>query len=110
MQSTENSFSAIAARKEGKAAENAPKNIKTGKTGINKSFGASAIYEKHKIENRRSKKLILSTASVVTVIFSIITAFVFSDEPIAVFGMNIYIMTMTVAAGRWAKELSYPYI
>lgn len=110
LQSTENSFSAIAARKEGKAAENAPKNIKTGKTGINKSFGASAIYEKHKIENRRSKKLILSAASVVTVIFSIITAFVFSDEPIAVFGMNIYIMTMTVAAGRWAKELSYPYI
>ena len=92
LQSTENSFSAIAARKEGKAAENAPKNIKTGKTGINKSFGASAIYEKHKIENRRSKKLILSTASVVTVIFSIITAFVFSDEPIAVFGMNIYII------------------
>ena len=110
LQSTESSFSAIAARKEGKAAETAPKNIKTGKTGINKSTGAAVIYEKHKIENRRSKKLILSMTSLITVIFSIITCFVFSDEPIGVFGINIYIMTMSVATGRWAKELSYPYI
>ncbi len=110
LQSTENSFSAIAARKEGKAAETAPKNIKTGKTGITKGTGAAAIYEKHKIENRRSKKLLLPAASLVTVAFSVVTAFVFRDEPIAVFGMNIYIMTMTVATGRWAKELSYPYI
>lgn len=110
LQSTETSFSAIAARKEGKAAENTPKNIKTGKTGINKGTGASAIYEKHKIENRRSKKLLLSAASLVTVIFSIVTCFIFRDEPIGVFGMNVYIMTMSVATGRWAKELSYPYI
>lgn len=110
LQSTESSFSAIAARKEGKAAENTPRNIKTGKTGINRGVGASVIYEKHKIENRRSRKFILSTASLVTVAFSVVTCFVFSDEPIAVFAMNIYIMTMTVATGRWAKELSYPYI
>ncbi len=110
LQSTENAFSAISARKEGKAAETAPKNVKTGKTGISKGFGASAIYYKHKIENRRSKKLILSTVSLVMVITNIVMAFVFSDEPVAVFALSIYMMTMSVAAGRWAKELSYPYI
>jgi hypothetical protein len=36
--------------------------------------------------------------------------FAFSDEPIAVFALNVYMMTMSVATGRWAKELNYPYI
>ena len=110
LQSTENSFSAIAARKEGKAAESAPRNVKTGKTGLSKGRGASAIYEKHKIENRRSKKLLLSNTSLVMVAINIVMAFVFSDEPVAVFAMSVYMMTMSVATGRWAKELSYPYI
>lgn len=110
LQSTENSFSAIAARKEGKASESAPKKVKTGKTGLNKGSGASAIYHKHKIENRRSKKLLLSNVSLVMVAVNIVMAFVFSDEPVAVFALSIYMMTMSVATGRWAKELSYPYI
>ena len=110
LKSTENSFSAISARKEGKASESAPKNIKTGKTGLTKGTGASVIYEKHKIENRRSKKLIISYASLVMVLFNLVFCFLFHDEPIAVFAVSIYLMIMTVASGRWAKELSYPYI
>ena len=110
LKSTEVSFSAIAARKEGKASENAPKNIKTGKIGLTKGKGASAIAYKHKIENRRSRTFILSTASLVVVAFTIVTAFVFRSQPIAVFGMSIYMMTMTIVTGRWAKELGYPYI
>lgn len=110
LKSTEVSFSAISARKEGKAAENAPKNIKTGKIGLTKGKGASAIAEKHKIENRRSRHFILSTVSLVMVAFTLITALIFRDEPIAVFGLSVYMMIMSIASGRWAKELSYPYI
>ena len=110
LKSTENSFSAIAARKEGKASESTPKNIKTGKTGLTKGQGASAIYHKHKIENRRSKKLLLSNTSLVAIAFSVVFCFVFSDEPLAVFALNVYLMTITVVTGRWAKELSLPYI
>lgn len=110
LKSTEVSFSAIAARKEGKASENAPKNIKTGKIGFTKGMGASAIAEKHKIENRRSRNFILSTFSLVMVAFTVVSAFVFRDEPVAVFAMSIYMMTMSIVTGRWAKELSYPYI
>ena len=110
LKSTENSFSAIAARKEGKASENAPRNVKTGRIGINKGVGASVIAEKHKIENRRSRKLILSTVSLVQVVITTVTCFIFSDEPVAVFGLSVYMMTMSIASGRWAKELSYPYI
>ena len=110
LKSTENSFSAISARKEGKAAENAPKNIKTGKIGLTKGSGVAAIYEKHKIENRRSKKFILSNTSLVAIVFNLVFCFVCRDEPIAVFAVSLYLMTMTVITGRWAKELSYPYI
>ena len=110
LKSTEVSFSAIAARKEGKASETAPKNIKTGKIGLNKGKGASAIAEKHKIENRRSRTFILSTTSLVVVAFTVASAFVFRSQPIAIFAMSIYMMTMTIVTGRWAKELAYPYI
>lgn len=110
LKSTENSFSAISAKKEGKASENAPRNVKTGRIGINKGIGASVIAEKHKIENRRSKTFILSTMSIVLVVASVVTCFLFRDDPIAVLGLNIYMMTMSIASGRWAKELSYPYI
>ena len=110
LKSTENAFSAIVARKEGKASENAPRNVKTGKTGINKGFGASVVWEKHKIENRRSRTFILSSMSLVLVAVSVVSCFLFSDEPVAVFGLSVYMMTMSIASGRWAKELAYPYI
>lgn len=110
LKSTENAFSAIAARKEGKAAENAPRNVKTGKTGITKGMGASVIAQKHKIENRRSRNFILSNMSLILVAVSVVTCFLFKDEPVAVFAMSVYMMTMSVASGRWAKELAYPYI
>lgn len=110
LKSTEVSFSAIADRREGKASENAPRNIKTGKIGLSKGKGASAIAEKHKIENRRSRNLILSTVSLVMVAFTLVSALIFRDEPIAVFGLSVYMMVMSITSGRWAKELSYPYI
>ena len=110
LKSTEVSFSAISARKEGKASENAPKNIKTGKIGLTKGKGASAIAEKHKLENRRSRRFILSNVSLVMVAFTLVTALIFRDEPIAVFGLSVYMLIMGIASGRWAKELSYPYI
>jgi hypothetical protein len=42
--------------------------------------------------------------------FTFVSALLFRDEPIAVFAISIYMMTMSIVSGRWAKELSYPYI
>ncbi len=110
LQSAEVSYSAIQARKEGKALENAPRNVKTGKIGIEKGFGAAVITQKHKIENRRSKIFLLSTMSLVMIGFSIFGCFLFRDLPIGIFVLNVYMLTMGIAAGRWGKELAYPYI
>ncbi len=110
LQSTEVSYSAIQARKEGKVAETAPRNVKTGKIGINKGFGASVIAQKHKIENRRSKVFLLSTMSLVMIAMSLVGSFIFGDMPIGIFVLNVYMLTMGVVSGRWGKELAYPYI
>lgn len=108
LKATEVSFSAITARKDGKAAETAPRNVKVGKTGFSKGWGASAIAEKHKIENRRSKVLILDMLSLIFALVTIGFAFVVKDT-LYVFMMNVYFSIFTVGAGRWAKELLLPY-
>ncbi len=110
LKATQVSHSAITARKEGKAAENAPRNVKAGKTGINKGFGASVIAYKHKKENKRSNPFLLSPVSFVMAGFSLIYCLMFSGENIALFVINVYTMSMTVCIGRWAKEFTYPYI
>ncbi len=110
LQATELNHSAITARKEGKAAENTPRSIKTGKTGLGKGFGASAVTYKHKKENKRSNPLLLSPVSLVMAAFSAIFCLMFSGENIALFVINVYTMSMTVCIGRWAKEFTYPYI
>ena len=108
LKATEVSFSAITASKEGKAAETAPRNVKIGKIGFSKGFGASALAEKHKIENRRSKVLILNLLNLIFAAATIGFAFIVKDE-LSAFIMNVYFSIFTVGSGRWAKELLFPY-
>ena len=109
LKATEVSFSAITARKEGKAAETAPRNVKVGKTGFSRGEGASAIAEKHKLENRRSKVLILDAVNLVFAVVTIGLAFIIKDS-LNAFMMNVYFSIFTVGTGRWAKELLLPYV
>ena len=46
LQSTETSFNAQVAAREGRVSENAPKNISLGRTGLGGGWGASAFYYK----------------------------------------------------------------
>lgn len=110
LKATEVSFSAITARKEGKAVETAPRNVKTGKTGFTKGFGASAISQKHKTENRRSKVFLISNTGLVMIGFSLVYSLILPYEIIPLFALNVYTMAMGVCTGRWAKEFTYPYI
>lgn len=110
LKATQISHSAITARKEGKAAENAPRNVKIGKAGITKGYGASVITYKHRKENKRSNPMLLSPVSFLMAGFSFVYCLMFSEENIALFVINVYTMSMTVCIGRWAKEFTYPYI
>lgn len=110
LKSAEISFSSITSRKEGKAQENAPMNVKVGKTGIGKGFGANVIAYKHKIENRRSKVLFLNMTSYVFIGLSTVYCFVLKDFPVGIFALNVYMMTISVGMSRFSKEFSFPYI
>lgn len=109
LKSAEVSFTAITSRKEGKAQEAAPRNVKVGKTGLNKGFGASVLYEKHKIENRRSRTLLVSGTSLVFIVLTAVYCYVM-PEPVGIFALNVYMLTIGVGTGRWAKELLLPYV
>ncbi len=109
LKSAEVSFSAITARKEGKAQEMAPRNVKVGKTGFKGGFGASALSFKHKIENRRSSTFLLKGTSIMFIVLSAVYSFIFKD-PIMIFALNAYMLTIGVGTGRWAKELNLPYV
>ncbi len=111
LQATEVSFSAITSRKEGRIGEAAPQNIKLGKTGINKGFGASTIYYKQRLESRRARTLFLDMPSLLFIAMVIVFSFIMKNIGIAaVFAFSTYMQIFTIALGRWVKELIYPYI
>ena len=109
LKAAEVSFSAITARKEGKAQELAPRNVKVGKTGITHGEGAAVIGVKHSIENRRSRFLLFDLMSLIFAAATIIFALIIKDA-VGAFAFSVYMMVMSVGSGRWAKELTLPYV
>ncbi len=109
LKATEVSFSAITASKEGKAAENAPRNVRVGKIGLASGEGEAAIAAKHKTENRRARVFVLDMMSLVFAVITIGLGF-FTKDLMLAFVMNIYFSVFTVGTGRWAKELLLPYV
>ncbi len=109
LKAAEISFSAITARKEGKAQELAPRNVKVGKTGITHGEGAAVIGVKHSIENRRSRFLLFDLMSLIFAAATIIFALIIKDA-VGAFAFSVYMMVMSVGSGRWAKELTLPYV
>ena len=109
LQASEVSFSAITARKEGKVGEMSPKNVKVGKTGIDKGFGANAFYFKHILENRRSKIFLLDTVSLIYIGINIAFA-IFTKEIIPFFCMSTYLQMISTSMSRINRELLLPYV
>ncbi|MDD6146559.1 MAG: putative ABC exporter domain-containing protein [Oscillospiraceae bacterium] len=109
LKATEVSFSAVTARKEGKVQENAPRNIKVGKIGLPQGVGAAAIAAKHRVENRRSKFLVLDMMSFVTIGVTAVFALIVK-EPFAYFPMSLYMAMIGAGASRWSREFSMPYV
>lgn len=112
LQSTERTFKAITASKSGQINEAVPENVKLGKTGINHGFGASALYYKHRLENRRSRVLFFDSFTIMFLIINIGFAFFMRKEgglP-AVFVFSTYMMIFSGWLGRWVKELVKHYV
>ena len=108
---TEASHSAITAQKEGRVAENTPRNVKVGKTGLGAGLGASALFFKHRVENRRSKTFLFDSVSLIMIALTLAFAYFLREEGIwPAFFMSAYTMIFTSSTGRWVRELVYPYV
>jgi len=111
LQATEITYTAITAQKQGKAAEAIPKNVKVGRTGIGRGFGASTFFYKHLLENRRAGMFYLDISSIIFIVANCIFAFFMKDQGIiAIFAFVTYMQALSSFAGRWLKELLLPYV
>lgn len=111
IKAAETTQSAINAKKEGQVGEVVGKNVKVGKIGIGKGQGASAIFHKHMLENRRSGILLISNMSLLFVACAIAASFFMKGAGIMpVFIMATYMQIFSVMLGRFTRELSKPYI
>lgn len=110
LSSAESSFSAITATKENPASAGLSRSIKKGRIGIYKGEGASAISEKHKIENRRGKLLFLGRSSFVSIGMTVAYSFAAQGNSLMAFVLSLYSLLIGVSAGRWMKEITMPYI
>ena len=111
LKSTEITQSAITARKEGRVGETVPQKVKVGKTGLGGGWGASALFYKHRLENRRARVFIMDTMSLIfAAIIIVLSIFTKSAGLAVVFVMSTTMQIFTVALGRFNKELLRPYI
>ena len=111
LQTAETAQSAITAQKEGQLNEVVPKNVRVGKSGLGKGWGASAIYYKHRVENRRSGVLLISNMSLLFCVIILVFSFFMREEGIVpVFAFATYMQLFSVALGRFNRELIKPYI
>lgn len=110
LQATSVSQSVLAARKEGQMVDLPVGRVKTGKTGLHKGWGSSAFFHKHMLEDRRGRKLLLDRNNIIFLLMTLVFAWFFRKGGIVgMFVFSTYLQIFTVAAGRWAKELTLPY-
>lgn len=111
LKSAEVSQSAITAKKEGMMTEAAPAKVRIGRTGLGRGWGANTFYYKHLIENRRARKYLLSTSSLIyaatVILFSV---FLRQAGLLPVFLMSVYLQMFSSMLGRFNLELTRPYL
>lgn len=111
LDSAENTTQRINSMTDGTPAEQTPRHIKIGKTGLGKGEGASAIFYKHLLENRRSSKLFISTVALIFIAMTIIFAFILKENGLLpIMAFSIYLMIFSMGTQRFAWELQKPYV
>ena len=111
IKSAELALSAITAKKEGTMTEAVPMNVRLGKTGLDRGWGANVFYHKHQIENRRSRKFLLSTnALIFAATLLVFTFFMRGQGLMPVFLMSAYLQMFSAMLGRINMELTRPYV
>jgi len=113
LETAEYTYNILSAQKEGVVAEAVPKNVKLGKIGLQGGWGSNAFYFKHRLENRRSRVLLISPTALifsgVSILFSVFMKGT-QGAAIGVLAFSVYMQIFSVALGRLNKELTKPFI
>lgn len=85
--------------------------ISSGATGqMKKGRGASAVFYKHLLENRRTKPFFITSTSLFYLVLIGIYGFVFKSGFVSLFTLSCTVSVLSVMSGRWLKELTMPYV
>lgn len=91
--------------------ETAPEKVRLGKTGLSRGEGASALYYKHKLEDRRARASLIGVPELIYLAITFAYTFFLREEGILPALIFATVMQVTsVMLGRWVKELTRPYI
>ncbi len=91
--------------------ETAPEKVRLGKTGLSRGEGASALYYKHRLEDRRARASLIGVPELIYLAITFAYTFFLRDEgilPVLIFATVMQVTS--VMLGRWVKELTRPYI
>ena len=78
--------------------------------GIRRGRGASAIFYRHCLENRRSKTSLFSPSSLFYLAMIVVYALALKSELIELFSLSCTVSVLTVLSGKWLKELAMPQV
>ena len=107
---TEQNFRTREAAKSGRQA--APSKMRRGIATLDRGRGASVLFYKHCLENRRANPLVLEPSSYIFIAASIGFAFLMRTEGgiVAGFAFAVYMRIFGAMLGRLQRELVLPYI
>ena len=78
--------------------------------GLKKGQGASVLFYKHLIENRRAKSSLFTPSSLIYLVLLGVYGFVFNGDFVVLFSFSCMVSFIPVLSGRWLKELTMPHI
>lgn len=95
-----------------KADEGASKEIKIKSSTdlLKKGKGASVLFYKHLLENKRSKSSFFTPTSLIYLVLLGVYGFVFNGDFAMLFSFSCMVSFIPVLSGRWLKELTMPHI
>lgn len=94
-----------------RADEGSSTNVRRQKSGsLKNGRGASVLFFKHCLENRRTKTAFFSASSFLYLVLIGVYGFLFKGDFAIIFSFSCMVSFVPVLSGRWLRELTMPHV